>query len=58
MWVPHWLWSRLFGTVDFTQQIDEEREDTIHIDLHVSHTLFGEIFGYIGTFRVTRTNRE
>jgi hypothetical protein len=54
VWLPRSMWKFLFGTVTFTQTVDAEREDTVHVDLLITHPLFGSIFGYSGTFRVVR----
>src|SRR5688572_25903835 len=54
LWLPRPLWKFLLGTVTFSQTVDADRVDTVHIDLLISHPLFGRIFGYEGTFRVVR----
>ena len=54
IWLPRPVWKFLFGTVTFSQMVDPEREDTVHVDLLITHPLFGRIFGYTGTFRVVR----
>jgi hypothetical protein len=51
------VWKFLFGTVTFSQTVDPEREDTVHIDLLITHPLFGRIFGYEGSFRVVRESK-
>jgi hypothetical protein len=56
--MPRWLWQWLLGVVTFTQRVDETRDGTVHINLLVTHPLFGEIFGYTGTFQTTRTHDE
>ena len=38
--------------------VDSSHEDTVHIDLRITQPLFGEIFGYTGTFRTVRTPRR
>ncbi len=55
VWLPRPVWKFLLGTVTFSQVVDPEREDTVHIDLLITHPLFGRIFGYDGTFRAVRT---
>ncbi|MBX3059494.1 MAG: DUF4166 domain-containing protein, partial [Anaerolineae bacterium] len=45
-YLPTWLWSFLLGRVKFVQ--------TAHVDLRIIHPLFGEVFGYIGTFTAVR----
>jgi Domain of unknown function (DUF4166) len=54
VWLPRSMWKFLFGTVTFSQRVDVEREDTVHVDLLITHPLFGRIFGYNGAFRVVR----
>lgn len=56
LWLPEWLWPLIFGVVRFVQKVDEHREDTVHIDLLLTHPWFGEIFGYTGTFRAVRVS--
>ncbi len=55
VWLPRWLWRWLLGTVRFRQRVDPAREDMVHIGLVIRHPLLGDIFGYTGTFTVTRT---
>jgi hypothetical protein len=55
LWLPRPVWRWMLGTVRFIQRVDDALEDTMHIDLLISHPLFGEIFGYTDTFRVIRT---
>lgn len=54
VWVPRPIWKFFFGTVTFSQTVDPVREDTVHIDLLITHPLFGRIFGYNGSFTVVR----
>jgi hypothetical protein len=54
LWMSRWVWSFLLGVVRFVQRIDESQPDTVHIDLLITHPIFGKIFGYNGTFRVKR----
>jgi hypothetical protein len=54
LWLPGPLWKFFFGTVTFSQIVDPIREDTVQIDLLITHPLFGKIFGYNGSFRVVR----
>jgi hypothetical protein len=58
LWLPRWLWKFLLGTVTFSQTVDSNKEDTVHIDLLITHPLFGRIFGYEGSFRTVRTNKR
>jgi hypothetical protein len=55
LWLPRPAWRWMLGVVRFIQRVDDAQDDTMHIDLLISHPLFGEIFGYTGTFRVIRT---
>jgi hypothetical protein len=48
LWLPRWL----TGTVRAIEHADRSRDDTIHIDLALTHLLLGAIFGYEGTFRI------
>ena len=50
LWLPRWAWKLLLGTVTFTQRVDPADENVVHIDLLITHPLFGRIFGYDGTF--------
>ena len=52
--LPRWLGRWLFGWDDTIQSADDSRIDVIHIDLTISHPLFGKVFGYGGTFQVQR----
>ena len=54
MWLPRWAWKWLLGTVTFTQRVDAVDERVVHIDLLITHPLFGRVFGYNGTFRTVR----
>jgi hypothetical protein len=58
LWMPRWLWKFLLGTVTFSQIVDPEKDDTVHIDLLIKHPLFGRIFGYEGSFKVVRTDKS
>jgi len=51
--LPRWL----SGTVRVVETADPDRDDTIHVDLMISHALLGRIFGYEGTFRLRRQPR-
>jgi hypothetical protein len=44
--------------VRFVQRVDPERDDTVHIELIIWHPLFGDFFGYKGTFRITHAPRR
>lgn len=52
--LPRWL----TGTVRVVERADAHLGDTIHVDLTISHTLFGQVFGYTGTFQLRRRARE
>lgn len=58
VWLAQPLWKLLFGTVTFSQTVDVGREDTVHIELQITHPLFGRIFGYNGSFRVVRVSEQ
>lgn len=50
--VPDWLWPWTLGRADTVQRAEAEDDRVIHIELIIRHALFGEIFGYSGTFRI------
>lgn len=50
--LPDWLWPWTLGRADTVQRTDAEDDRVIHIELVIRHALFGEMFGYSGTFRV------
>lgn len=54
VYLPRWIWLPLLGRVQFVQTARAEAEDTVDVDLRILHPLFGEVFGYIGTFRAVR----
>jgi hypothetical protein len=58
VWLPRPIWKFLFGTVTFAQTADSSRPDIVHIDLLITHPLFGRIFGYDGSFRVVRVSES
>jgi hypothetical protein len=53
IWLPRPLWRWVLGVVRFVQRADGQREDTVHVEIVIWHPLFGDFFGYDGTFRVT-----
>ncbi len=53
-YLPKWLWLLLLGRVKFVQIARAEAEDTVDVDLRILHPLFGEVFGYQGTFQAVR----
>ena len=57
-YLPTWLWALLFGRVKFIQQAYEQEPDKVDIDLRVIHPIFGEVFGYQGTFRTVRYDKN
>ena len=57
VWLPRWVWKWLLGTVTFAQRADRADDYVVHIDLLITHPLFGPIFGYDGTFRALRIER-
>jgi hypothetical protein len=50
--IPSWLWPWTLGRADTIQYADEDRQDTVHIELVIHHALLGEMFGFTGTFQV------
>jgi hypothetical protein len=58
LYLPKWLWSFLLGRVVFIQQAHEEDENKVDVDLRILHPLFGEVFGYIGTFEAVRYEKS
>ncbi len=50
LWLPRWLWPWLLGVVQFRQVA--RPDDSIGVDIVISHPLLGDFFGYDGTFRV------
>jgi hypothetical protein len=53
-YLPKWIWLPLLGRVKFSQVARAEAEDTVDVDLRIVHPLFGEVFGYQGTFQTVR----
>jgi hypothetical protein len=53
-YLPSWLWPLLLGRVKFIQQAHEDDDNVVDVDLRILHPLFGEVFGYVGTFRAVR----
>ena len=53
-WLPRWLWRWTLGSVRFLQRAEGTDSDTIRISLRIAHPLFGDVFGYDGTFRTRR----
>jgi hypothetical protein len=53
-WLPSWLWRWTLGTVRFLQRAESVESDAIRISLRIAHPLFGDVFGYDGTFRARR----
>ncbi len=49
-YLPTWLWSFLLGRVKFVQTAHPDDENVMDVDLRIIHPLFGEVFGYMGTF--------
>jgi Domain of unknown function (DUF4166) len=54
VYLPHWLWALLLGRVKFIQTAHEDDDTIIDVDLRILHPLFGEVFGYQGTFQAKR----
>ena len=53
-YLPQWLWLFLLGRVQFIQQAHEDNDNLMDVDLRIIHPLFGEVFGYTGTFQAVR----
>ncbi len=53
-YLPKWLWLFCFGRVRFIQQARVEDDRIVDVDLRILHPLFGEVFGYVGTFQTVR----
>ena len=53
-YLPKWIWLPLLGRVQFVQTARAEAQDTVDVDLRIVHPLFGEVFGYQGTFQAVR----
>jgi hypothetical protein len=53
-WLPRWLWERLFGVLQCTQEAHDIQGDTFSLDLVIRHPWFGDLFGYHGTFKTFR----
>jgi hypothetical protein len=56
LWLPRWLWQWALGVVRFRQRVDAQRDDMVHIGIVIWHPLFGDFFGYTGTFIAERTS--
>lgn len=53
-YLPRWIWLPLLGRVDFVQTALVDDDERVDVDLRIKHPLFGEVFGYQGTFRAVR----
>lgn len=53
-YLPKWLWLFLLGRVEFIQQAHEDDDNVVDVDLRILHPVFGEVFGYTGTFQINR----
>ncbi len=53
-YLPEWFWKLMLGRVKFRQQAHMDEPDLVDVDLRILHPIFGEIFGYVGTFRTVR----
>lgn len=53
-YLPKWLWALLFGRVKFVQRAHSLEGDKVDVDLRIIHPMFGEVFGYRGTFQTVR----
>jgi hypothetical protein len=57
LWLPPVVWKWTLGVVRFTQRVDDQHDDTVHIEINIAHPLFGDAFGYDGTFRTVRKEK-
>lgn len=53
-YLPRWIWLPLLGRVQFIQTARADAPDTVDVDLRIIQPLFGEVFGYQGTFKAVR----
>ena len=53
-WLPGWLWPWLLGTVRFVQRAYSIDSNRVDLAIAIRHPLFGDVFGYDGTFSVQR----
>ncbi len=58
IWLPDLVWRWALGVVHHSQWTDQDREDTIHVELMLWQPLVGYFFGYEGTLRLTRESRS
>ncbi len=58
IYMPKWLWSLLLGSVKFIQHAYTDDPNKVDIDLRVVHPIFGEVFGYSGTFHTVRYEKQ
>jgi Domain of unknown function (DUF4166) len=58
VWLPHWLWPILLGSVDFRQVADPSDPNRVTVDLRVRHALRLTVFRYHGTFTTSRVPKE
>jgi hypothetical protein len=53
-WLPGWFWPWVLGTVHFVQRAASLDGNRVDIEIVIRHPLFGDVFGYDGTFLVRR----
>ena len=51
LWLPNWLWSLVFGVVDFEQKASGKGQT--ELELIIRHPWFGPVFGCQGIFAVS-----
>jgi len=56
-YLPKGVWLFLLGRVKFIQQAHADDERFVDVDLRILHPVFGEVFGYTGTFQAVRYAR-
>lgn len=57
VYTPAYWWAARrprYYRVAFIQTACPDSSDTTDVDLRISHPIFGEVFGYQGTFKVAR----
>ncbi len=57
-YLPRWLWALTLGSVDFSQKAHKDDDNVVDVDLRIVHPIFGEVFGYQGTFEAVRYPKE
>ncbi len=58
IWLPRWVWERLFGILRCDQVADDIKGNTFSLDLVIKHPWFGDFFGYNGKFTTLRKLKD